>query len=94
TILKTVHINTTGIEPVPLKKDFGNEIVFRGGGADTQKMLPSGTVQDVKEDVCLKVEVPTAGGGFVFNTVHNIQAEVPPENIMAVWETLQEFGKY
>jgi uroporphyrinogen decarboxylase len=93
TILKAVYMNTIGMEPVPLKKDYGNEIVSPGGGADTRKMLPSGTVQAVKGDVCLNVDVPAAGGGFVFNTVHNIQAEKPTGNIMAVWKTLHKFGK-
>jgi uroporphyrinogen decarboxylase len=93
-ILNPVHINATGMEPVQLKKDFGNDIVFWGGGVDTQKVLPSGTVQEVKDDVQRYIEALAPGGGFVFNTVHNIQAEVPPENIMAMWETLQKFGKY
>jgi uroporphyrinogen decarboxylase len=82
------------MEPVQLKKDFGRDIVFWGGGVDTQKVLPSGTVQEVKDDVHRNMEALAPGGGFVFNTVHNIQAEVPPENILAMWETLQEFGKY
>jgi uroporphyrinogen decarboxylase len=93
-ILNPVHINATGMEPVQLKKDFGRDIVFWGGGVDTQKVLPSGTVQEVKDDVHRNMEALAPGGGFVFNTVHNIQAEVPPENILAMWETLQEFGKY
>lgn len=93
-ILNPVHINATGMEPVQLKKDFGRDIVFWGGGVDTQKVLPSGTVQEVKADVRRNIEALAPGGGFVFNTVHNIQAEVPPENIMAMIETLKEFGKY
>jgi uroporphyrinogen decarboxylase len=93
-ILNPVHTNATGMEPVQLKKDFGRDIVFWGGGVDTQKVLPSGTVQEVKADVRRNMEALAPGGGFVFNTVHNIQAEVPPENILAMWETLQEFGKY
>jgi uroporphyrinogen decarboxylase len=93
-ILNPVHINATGMEPVQLKKDFGRDIVFWGGGVDTQKVLPSGTVKEVKDDVHRNIEALAPGGGFVFNTVHNIQAEVPPENIIAMWETLQKFGKY
>ena len=87
-ILNPVHITATGMEPVQLKKDFGKDIVFWGGGVDTQKVLPSGSVQEVKDDVKRNIDALAPGGGFVFNTVHNIQAEVPPENIMAMWETL------
>ncbi len=93
-ILNPIHINATGMEPVQLKKDFGRDIVFWGGGVDTQNVLPSGTVEDVKDNVHRNIEALAPGGGFVFNTVHNIQAEVPPENIMAMWKTLQKFGKY
>ncbi len=93
-ILNPVHINAEGMEPAQLKKDFGDSIVFWGGGVDTQKVLPSGTVQEVKEDVLKNINALAPGGGFVFNTVHNIQAEVQPENIMVMWNTLMEFGKY
>lgn len=90
-ILNPVHITATGMEPVQLKKDFGKDIVFWGGGVDTQHVLPSGTVQQVKDNVKRNIEALAPGGGFVFSTVHNIQAEVPPENIMAMWETLMEY---
>jgi uroporphyrinogen decarboxylase len=93
-ILNPVHINSAGMEPVQLKKDFGKSIVFWGGGVDTQKILPTGTAQEVVDDVRKNIEALAPGGGFVFCTVHNIQSEVPPENIMAMWETLQEYGKY
>jgi len=90
-ILNPVHITATGMEPVQLKKDFGNDIVFWGGGVDTQKVLPSGTIQEVKEDVKRNIEALAPGGGFIFSAVHNIQAEVSPENSMAMWETLVEY---
>ena len=93
-ILNPVHTTAAGMESVQLKKDFGKDIVFWGGGVDTQHVLPSGTVQQVKDDVKRNMDALAPGGGFVFNTVHNIQAEVPPENIMAMWETLQKYGKY
>ena len=93
-ILNPVHINATGMEPVQLKKDFGNNIVFWGGGIDTQKVLPSGTIQEVADDVKRNIDALAPGGGFVFNTVHNIQSEVPPENIVAMCETLDKYGKY
>jgi len=90
-ILNPVHVNATGMEPLQLKKDFGKSIVFWGGGVDTQKVLPSGTPKEVRDDVQRNIEALAPGGGFVFSTVHNIQAEVPPENIMAMWETLMEY---
>jgi len=93
-ILNPVHINATGMEPVQLKKDFGKNIVFWGGGIDTQKVLPTGTIQEVQDDVRRNIEALAPGGGFIFNTVHNIQAEVPPENIMAMWNALHKFGRY
>lgn len=93
-ILNPVHINATEMDPIQLKRDFGDAIVFWGGGVDTQKVLPSGTVQQVRDEVRKNIDALAPGGGFVFNTVHNIQAEVPPENIIAMWETLQDYGVY
>jgi len=93
-ILNPVHVNATGMEPSQLKRDFGKEIVFWGGGVDTQRILPSGTVTEVADDVKKNIDALAPGGGFVFTTVHNIQSEVPPQNIMTMWETLHKFGKY
>lgn len=93
-ILNPVHITATGMEPFQLKKDFGNDIVFWGGGVDTQQVLPSGSLQQVHDNVKRNIDALAPGGGFVFNTVHNIQAEVPPENIMEMWKTLHQYGKY
>ena len=78
------------MEPVQLKKDFGKDIVFWGGGVDTQHVLPNGTPEQVKEDVKRNMDALAPGGGFVFSTVHNIQAEVPPQNIIAMIEALRE----
>jgi uroporphyrinogen decarboxylase len=93
-ILNPVHVAATGMEPVQLKRDFGNDICFWGGGVDTQGVLPHGTPEEVAEDVRRNLEALAPGGGYVFNTIHNIQSEVPPENILAMWEALQEFGAY
>jgi len=93
-ILNPVHVSAEGMEPAGLKKDFGDDLTFWGGGVETQAVLPRGTPDEVREDVRRNVEALMPGGGFVFNTVHNIQAEVPPENIMAMWETLREVGVY
>ena len=93
-ILNPVHITATGMEPVRLKKDFGHDIVFWGGGVDTQMVLPTASPGEVSDNVKRNIDALAPGGGFVFATVHNIQSEVPPQNIMAMWETLQEYGKY
>ena len=93
-ILNPVHIRASGMEPEGLKRDFGDSIVFWGGGADTQEVLPRGRPEEVREHVRRNIEALAPGGGFVFTAVHNVQADVPPENFMAMWEALQEFGTY
>jgi uroporphyrinogen decarboxylase len=93
-ILNPVHIRARGMDPAALKREFGRDLVFWGGGVDTQGVLPHGTPQEVKDDVRRNIEALAPGGGFVFNTVHNIQADVPPQNIIAMWEALQEYGVY
>ena len=89
-ILNPIHITATGMEPTALKRDFGKDMVFWGGGVDTQGVLPNGTPQEVKDDVRRNIDALAPGGGFVFNTVHNIQADVPPQNIVAMWEELHK----
>lgn len=93
-ILNPVHIRATGMNPVEIKRDFGDALVFWGGGVDTQGILPTGTPEQVRDDVRRNIDALAPGGGYVFNTVHNIQADVPPENIIALWEALQEYGGY
>lgn len=93
-ILNPVHVRATGMDPVELKADFGKDIVFWGGGIDTQDVLPHGTPQEVADDVRRNIEALAPGGGFVFNTVHNIQADVPPENVVAMWQALRQYGEY
>lgn len=93
-ILNPIHIRADGMNPLEIKRDFGDSLVLWGGAVDTQGVLPNGTPQEVKDDVCANIEALAPGGGYVFNTVHNIQADVPPENIVAMWEALQEYGVY
>ena len=93
-ILNPIHITATGMEPKQLKKDFGNDLVFWGGGVDTQHILPSGSPDHVADNVKRNIEALAPGGGYVFTTVHNIQSEVPPENIMAMWNTFKKFRYY
>ena len=93
-ILNPIHIRAQNMEPAGLKRDYGQDLVFWGGGVDTQGILPRGTPQEVKDDVRRNIEALAPGGGYVFNTIHNIQADVPPENLMAMWQALQEYGVY
>ena len=66
---------------------------FRGG-VDIRHILPFGTIPEVKDEVRRRIEDFAPGGGFVFAAVHNIRSDIPPENLMTMWETLQEYGKY
>ncbi|MBN1835525.1 MAG: hypothetical protein JW820_06720 [Spirochaetales bacterium] len=93
-IFNPVQYTSSDMDPAQLKREFGKDLTFWGGGVDTQRVLPRGSVQEVRDEVRRRIEDFAPGGGFVFNTVHNIQADVPPENIMAMWEALREFGKY
>jgi len=93
-ILNPVHVRAIGMEPVALKRDFGDALVFWGGGVDTQGVLPAGTARQVRDDVRRNVEALAPGGGYIFSPVHNVQADVPPENIVAMLEALREFGVY
>ena len=93
-VINPVHINASGMEPNKLKREFGDDVVFWGGGCDTQRVLPNGTVEEVKEEVRRNIETFAPGGGFVFTPVHNIQPDVSPEKIEALYETAREYGKY
>ncbi len=89
-ILNPVQIGAAGMDPQHLKDTYGDRITFWGGGVDTQKVLPFGTPEDVKRQVRETCRIFSKGGGFVFNTVHNIQANVPVENLTAMLEALKE----
>jgi len=89
-IINPVQINAEGMEPRMLKKKFGDRIVFWGGGVDTQGAFAFGTAQQVKEQVKRQCDILNDNGGFVFNTVHNIQANVPFANVVALLEALKE----
>ncbi len=91
-IVNPVQTNCRGMDPVQLKKEFGEEITFWGGGCDTRHILNSATPQEVKTHVLNRLEIFAPGGGFVFNTVHNILPEVPPQNILGMLEALNEFN--
>ena len=84
-IINPVHITAAGMNPCALKQEFGRDLVFWGGGVDTQTTLPKGTPEQVAEEVMRNIEILGKDGGYVFNTIHNIQADVPPENILAMY---------
>jgi len=86
--INPVQISCRGMDPVGLKADFGDRLTFWGGGCDTHQMLPRGTSEQVKEHVRAQVKVLEQGGGFVFQQVHNLLADVPPENVVAMYEAL------
>jgi hypothetical protein len=87
-IINPVQINAAGMEPHLLKKEFGDRISFWGGGIDTQRVLQLGTPQQVKDQVRQLCDIFSPGGGFVFNTVHNLQANVPAENAFALMDAI------
>jgi hypothetical protein len=90
-ILNPVQCSAMGMEAKHLKDTYGDRIVFWGGGVDTQRVLPMGTPDEVREQVRQRLEIFSPGGGFVFATIHNIVAKVPPENIIAMMDTIREF---
>ncbi len=85
-ILNPVQTSATGMEAGGLKAQFGADLVFWGGGVDTQKILPFGTPDQVRADVRERLAIFGEGGGFVFNSIHNIQARTPVENLLALYE--------
>jgi len=91
-VLNPVQCSAEGMEPRHLKEEYGEEIAFWGGGVDTQKTLPFGTPEEVRKEVLERLEIFAPGGGYVFNTVHNIQAKTPVENLLAMFEALREFN--
>jgi uroporphyrinogen decarboxylase len=93
-ILNPVQIGLKNMEPNALKNRFGRNLVFWGGGIDAQHVLPFATPETVRDEVRKNLKVFMPGGGYVFNSVHNIQKGVPPENIVALFDAAYEFGSY
>lgn len=89
-VLNPVQCSARGMEPRALKREFGRDIVFWGGGVDTQKTLPFGTPEEVYREVRERIEIFSEGGGFVFNTTHNVQSNVPTENILAMFRAVRD----
>ncbi len=91
-ILNPVQCSAAGMDPRHLKDAYGDRIVFWGGGVDTQKTLPFGTPGEIRGEVLRRCEIFSENGGFIFNTVHNIQANTPVENIAAMISAVREFN--
>jgi hypothetical protein len=93
-ILNPVQTSAANMVPAELKKTFGDALTFWGGGIDTQRTLPFGTPEEVREQVRQRIKIFGTGGGFVFNPVHNVQSRAPIENILAMYETVRKFSRY
>lgn len=90
-ILNPVQTSAADMEPSRLKKEFGDEVVFWGGGIDTQKTLPFGTPEEIRAQVKERIEIFGENGGFVFSSIHNVQACIPEENLIALIEAIREY---
>jgi len=93
-ILNPVQVAAKDMDPGELKREFGKNLTFWGGGCDTQRVLTFGTPDDVGKEVRQRISELAPGGGFVFNQIHNIQPQVPPENIVRMFETALKYGTY
>jgi len=92
--INPVQVSAEGMDTKVLKREFGKEIAFWGAGCDSQRVLPFGTAVDVTQEVKRRIDDLAPGGGFVFAPVHNIQGEVPVENVVTMFETAREYGVY
>ncbi|MFZ2052895.1 MAG: uroporphyrinogen decarboxylase family protein [Candidatus Aminicenantales bacterium] len=90
-IINPVQTSARGMEPERLKREFGKDITFWGGGCDTQQVLPRGTEKEIDEHVRRRIEILAPGGGFVFTQVHNIMPNVPPQNVVAMIEAAKTY---
>ncbi len=90
--INPVQISCSGMDVSSLKSEFGKEMVFWGGGCDTQRMLPKGTPEEIQRHVRHQVEILKRGGGFVFQQVHNVLADVPPESVVAMFQAVNSAG--
>ena len=90
-IINPVQTSARDMDPARLKQEFGSDLTFWGGGCDTRHILNHGTPDAVRDHVCRNIEILSPGGGFVFNTVHNILPDVPPENFMAMFEAIDHY---
>ena len=90
-IINPVQCSAAGMDPATLKERYGKDIVFWGGGVDTQKTLPFGTPEEVRGEVLERLEIFAPGGGFVFNSIHNVLSGTPTPNLVAMFDAVREF---
>jgi uroporphyrinogen decarboxylase len=93
-ILNPIQVSAANMEPRELKRRFGHQLCFWGGGIDSQHTLPRAKPSAIRDEARKHIDALKPGGGYVFNSVHNIQADVPPENVLALFDTAHEFGSY
>lgn len=93
-ILNPVQCSAALMEPAGLKRRFGERVTFWGAGIDTQHTLPAGSPDEVRAQVRERIKTFGPGGGFVFNTIHNVQPRTPIENVLAMYEAVREYGRY
>ena len=93
-ILNPVQTSATDMEPVRLKETYGDRLTFWGGGIETQSTLPFGTPEEIRAQVKERLRIFGPGGGHVFTTIHNLQARIPAENIVALYEAVNDFRAY
>jgi uroporphyrinogen decarboxylase len=93
-VLNPLQLSAAGMDTKVLKREFGSSISFWGGGCDTQQVLPAGTPGQVADEVKRRIDDLAPGGGFVFAAVHNVQPDVPPENVVAMFRTAHDYGRY
>jgi hypothetical protein len=91
-ILNPVQCSAVGMDAAELKAHFGDRLTFWGGGVDTQRTLPFGSPEEVRKQVLERCQIFAAGGGFVFNTIHNLQAGTPVANVIAMFDAVREFN--
>ncbi|HJN90728.1 MAG TPA: uroporphyrinogen decarboxylase family protein, partial [Verrucomicrobiota bacterium] len=91
-IINPVQCSAAGMEPRQLKEKYGDRLVFWGGGIDTQKTMPFGTPEEVRRQVLERCEIFSKDGGYVFDSIHNLQALSPVENMVAMINAVKEFN--
>ena len=90
--LNPVQCSANGMDPQRLKDEFGDHILYWGGGVDTQKVLPFGTPQQVRKQVLQRCDIFSKGGGYIFNSIHIVQCNTPIENVVAMIDAVHEFN--
>ncbi|MCL5073251.1 MAG: hypothetical protein M1308_20535 [Actinobacteria bacterium] len=93
-VLSPVQTTAVNMEPERLKKEFGKDITFWGGGCNTRDILPSKSPLEIREDVKRRIEIFKPGGGFVFCQIHNVLSDAPPENVISMLEAAYDYGRY